>query len=116
MESTRHVTSDDDGKSAEQRLTEGVTAAIDTHTRESALARQRRARPAPKFELGGDLARRINELTTDLDAYAETLRTRFDRQSRAWKESPEGTSTDGWIEDVSNVAQVLEDLAERPEL
>lgn len=71
-------------------------------------------RPRPKFELGGDLAQRINELTTDLDAHAVTLRTRFDRQSRAWKDSPEGVSIDGWIEDVSNLAQALEDLGERP--
>lgn len=71
-------------------------------------------RPRPKFELGADLAQRINELTTDLDEFALTLRTRFERQSQAWRDSPEGVSIDGWIEDVSNLAQSMEDLSEKP--
>lgn len=66
----------------------------------------------PEFKLPRTLNKQILALATDLNAHSEIMTRRFDRQTKTWRASDEGNEALGWLEDLDEVVEALNDFAE----
>lgn len=64
--------------------------------------------------LPDDLRQRVRELASDLSQFITDAREEFDNRSERWRDSADGVAVDGWIDEVGQVADALEDLAGGP--
>lgn len=61
-----------------------------------------------------DLAQRIAELASDLTQYLSDAREEFDGKSERWRDGDTGIAVDGWLDEVGEIADALEDFVNSP--
>jgi predicted transcriptional regulator len=66
------------------------------------------------FRLSADLTGRIATLASDLRMEAQEHRDAWDEKSEKWQEGEKGTVTDGWIEELDELADALENVSDEP--
>jgi hypothetical protein len=74
--------------------------------------------PRNPWRLPPELAAQVASLASDMAAYASEATDRYDRKSARWRESDDGTSVAGWLDEVGGLAEQLEAIpaeAERAE-
>jgi predicted transcriptional regulator len=69
---------------------------------------------AYSFELPEELRERVVTLASDLSSLALEAREAFDESRENWRDSDEGVAVDGWIEEIDELAQQLENVPEVP--
>lgn len=66
------------------------------------------------FKLSKELAERIATLASDLRMEAQEHRDAWEEKSEKWQEGEKGSLTDGWIEELEELADNLENADEEP--
>jgi hypothetical protein len=68
-------------------------------------------KPKFKFELPGELARRLSCLESDLRNYADEADAAWQRHGLdRWRESDEGNTVRGWVDDLYELADAVLNL------
>lgn len=67
------------------------------------------------FKLSSDIASQVASLATDLSAHLDELRGAFDERSDKWRESDKGLAVDGWLDELGDLADALENAPIEPE-
>lgn len=70
---------------------------------------------ADTFELPAEIKVMVAALASNLATYVAEARESFDETADGWRDSTTGIAVDGWIDELGNLADDLENLPEKPE-